>query len=87
MERPNVSIIIPVYNASKYLPECLESILAQTCQDFELMLVDDCSTDDSLLLCKQYAACYDQIHLLQHAYNQGAAVSRNTGMEQAQGDR
>ena len=86
MEQPQVSIIIPVYNAGKYLSECLDSILAQTCQDYELMLVDDCSTDDSLLLCKQYAACYSRIHLLQHAHNQGAAVARNTGMDQAQGD-
>lgn len=86
MERPKISIIIPVYNAGKYLAACLDSILAQTCQDFELMLVDDCSTDDSLLFCKQYAACYAQIHLLQHAHNQGAAMARNTGMDQAQGD-
>lgn len=86
MEGPNVSIIIPVYNASKYLPACLESILAQTCPDFELILVDDCSTDDSLLFCKQYAACYSQIHLLQHTHNQGAAAARNTGMKLAQGD-
>ncbi|WP_270491695.1 glycosyltransferase family 2 protein [Bacteroides finegoldii] len=49
-----VSIIIPVYNAEKYLARCIDSILNQTFQDFELILIDDKSTDSSKAICKQY---------------------------------
>lgn len=51
-----VSIIIPVYNAEKYLARCIDSILNQTFQDFELILIDDKSTDSSKAICKQYMA-------------------------------
>ena len=51
---PAVSIIIPMYNAEKYIGECLDSILAQTFQDFEVIIVDDCSTDNSCAIVESY---------------------------------
>ena len=54
-EKPIVSIIVPVYNVEKYLPACIDSILAQTFRDFELILVDDGSPDGSQAILKQYA--------------------------------
>ena len=51
-----VSIVVPVYNTAEYLPACLDSILAQTFTDFELLLVDDGSTDNSLQVCETYAS-------------------------------
>ena len=55
MSTPTISIIVPVYNASPYLRQCLDSILAQTFRDFEAILVNDGSTDDSLDICRSYA--------------------------------
>ena len=67
-----VSIIVPVYNAEKYLRECVDSILGQTLADLELILVDDGSIDDSPEICDQYAAQYTQIKVI-HKANAGAA--------------
>ena len=52
---PFFSVLVPVYNQEKYLPECIESVLNQTFKDFELILIDDGSTDSSGILCDQYA--------------------------------
>ena len=54
MKAPAVSVIIPMYNAEKYIAECLESVLAQTLQDIEVILVDDCSTDSSVAIAESY---------------------------------
>ncbi len=56
MENPKISIIVPVYNVEQYLPRCLDSILAQTFIDFEVLLVDDGSKDRSGAICNEYAA-------------------------------
>lgn len=55
-EIPNVSIIIPMYNAEKYIGECLESIFAQTMNNFEVIVVDDCSTDNSCKVVENFIA-------------------------------
>ena len=78
------SVIVPVYNVEKYLKECVDSILNQTFTDFELILVDDGSTDSSPKLCDEYAINDSRVKVI-HNQNGGASVARNTGMKAAQG--
>ena len=80
-----VSIIVPVYNTAQYLSACLDSILAQTFDDFELLLVDDGSTDDSPAICDGYKAKDDRVRVF-HRRNGGVSAARNLGVEQAKGD-
>lgn len=83
---PQFSIIIPVYRVEEYLEKCVDSILAQTCQDFELLLIDDGSPDGSGAICDRYAAAHpNQVRAL-HQPNGGAGAARNRGIELAQGD-
>lgn len=77
---PAVSVIIPVYNTEKYLPRCIESILSQTFADFELILINDGSTDTSGSICDAYAA-RDQRILVLHQENKGQAAARNAGLD------
>lgn len=80
-----VSVIIPVYNTARYLPACLDSILSQTFQDFECILIDDGSTDDAGAICDDYAAKDPRFRGF-HGENGGVSAARNKGVEQAQGD-
>ena len=85
MNKPLVSIIIPVYNSENYISRCVESILVQTYKNFELLLINDGSTDNSLEILNDYAKKYDNIKV----YNQvncGVANTRNNGMLHACGD-
>ena len=83
---PQFSIIIPVYRVEEYLEKCVDSILAQTCQDVELLLIDDGSPDGSGAICDRYAAAHpNQVRAL-HQPNGGAGAARNRGIELAQGD-
>lgn len=77
-----ISIIVPVYNVESYLARCINSILAQTFQDFDLILVDDGSPDRSGHICDEYAAHESRIHVI-HQKNGGLSVARNTGIEWA----
>lgn len=79
-----ISIIIPVYNAENYLNECMESILAQTFSEYEVLLIDDGSTDKSGIICDQYARKYKNVYVY-HQKNSGQAVARNFGVKQAKG--
>lgn len=79
-----VSVIIPVYNAEKYIEECLDSLLRQTYPDFEIICVDDGSTDNSLKILREYEKCDKRISVLTQK-NQYAGVARNAGMERAKG--
>lgn len=81
---PKVTVILPVYNTEEFLPECLDSLLAQTLQDFEIICVDDGSTDGSLALLQSYAAKDPRITVLTQQ-NQYAGVARNHGMRHAKG--
>ncbi len=78
------SIIIPVYNVQDYLAECVDSVLKQTYQNYEIILVDDGSTDISGQICDYYAERDNRIHVV-HKENGGAAIARNEGAKQAQG--
>ncbi|WP_431243531.1 glycosyltransferase family 2 protein [Flavobacterium sp. P21] len=79
------SIIIPVYNVEAYLPQCLDSVLCQTFSDFELILVNDGSTDSSLEISQKYKQKFPQIILIDKE-NSGLSDARNTGLKAAKGD-
>ncbi len=80
-----ISLIVPVYNAGKYLNSCIESILAQDHSDWELLLVDDASSDDSADVCDEYSRKDKRIRTI-HAPHGGAAAARNRGIEAAKGE-
>lgn len=82
---PLVSVITPLYNCSKYLEQTIQSVLSQTFQNWEMIMVDDCSTDNSVEIAQQYAAQDERIKVIQLEKNSGAAVARNTAIEAAQG--
>ena len=82
---PKLSVIVPVYNTVKYLRECIDSILAQTFTDFELILVDDGSTDGSGAICDEYAGKDPRIQVI-HQQNGGITVARKSGVRVARGE-
>lgn len=79
-----VSIIVPVFNAEKYLEECISSIICQTYQDFELILINDGSTDKSALICDKYANIDSRIRVI-HKENGGVSSARNAGIISSKG--
>ena len=81
-----VSIIIAVYNAEKYLPRCLDSVLGQTYRDIEVIAVDDCSTDGSLQVLHRYAEGDSRIKVLRMYCNSGAPAARNKAMAVSRGE-
>ena len=83
---PVFSIVMPVYNAEKYLEDALDSIQNQEFSDFELILVNDSSTDNSLAVCIKYAAIDQRIIVIDCKTNCGAAVARNRGIKAAKGN-
>ena len=80
-----ISVIVPIYNVERYLKPCIESILASTYQDFELILVDDGSTDSSGKICDRYAERDERIRAI-HKNNGGISDARNVGLKTAIGD-
>ena len=81
-----ISIIVPVYNVSEYLPRCVESLLGQSGGDFEVILVDDGSTDGSGAICDSYAARDARVRCI-HKENGGLSSARNAGLDAAVGER
>lgn len=79
-----ISVIVPVYNVSKYLKKCIDSILEQDYDDFEIILINDGSTDDSGKICDEYARKYTNINVY-HQKNSGLSAARNYGMSKAIG--
>lgn len=82
---PEISIVIPVYNAAPYLRCCLDSVLQQSFADFELICVDDCSNDNSFEILREYASNNSCIRVLHNTVNLGEGATRNVGIEQATG--
>lgn len=81
---PYFSVILPIYNVAPYLQRCVQSVLEQSFRDFELILVDDGSTDDSPVICDQLGAQYECIRVI-HKENGGLSSARNAGMALARG--
>ena len=82
---PAISILIPVYNTARYLPACLDSVLSQSMPDFEVVAVNDASTDDSPRILREYAARDPRIRIVDHDHNKGLLAARVTGIRTAQG--
>ena len=82
---PEISVIVPVYKAEQYLERCVKSILEQTYQNFELILVDDGSPDGSPILCDKWAKKDSRVHVI-HKKNGGASSARNAGLKIAKGN-
>lgn len=86
MSSPLVTIIIPVYNAEAFLPKCIESIISQSYSNFELLLVDDCSTDNSYSICQSYSSLDSRILIIRNNINKGVTITRNLGLDNAKGE-
>ena len=85
MKEELVSIVVPVYNSEKFIKETVETVRAQDYQNWELLLVNDCSTDNSKDEIKKYEKEDSRIRLIDLKENSGAAIARNTGMKEAKG--
>lgn len=85
-KNPKVSVIVPVYNTGKYLPECLDSLVNQTLDDIEIICVNDGSTDNSKDILKKYAEKYSSIKLINLKVNAGLSNARNVGIRASKGN-
>ncbi len=83
--QPTVSVVVPVYNGEFYLEETIQSVINQSFQDWELLLIDDCSKDNSLEVIRRFQEKDQRIRLLLQGKNQGAAEARNRGVSEAKG--
>ena len=81
---PKVSVIMPVYNVERFVADAVVSVLAQTFRDFELLIIDDKSPDDSIAICERFDD--PRIRIIRHADNRGLAGARNTGVRHARGE-
>lgn len=79
-----ISVVIPVYNVEKFVAEAVQSVLDQTETDFELIIVDDCSPDNSIAICEGFQD--ERIRIVRHKENRGLAGARNTGIREARGE-
>ncbi len=80
-----VSIVTPSYNSSKHLSECINSVINQTYTNWEMIIVDDCSSDDSFQIAKEFSQTDSRIKTLQNNENKGSAISRNRAIKEAKG--
>ncbi len=81
---PKVSVVMPVFNVEKFVSDCIDSVLAQSYPDFELIIVNDCSTDSSLEICQRFDD--PRIRIVNHEVNRGLAGARNTGIAHSSGE-
>ena len=85
MKKPSISIIVPIYNVERYFRRCMNSLLNQTLQDIEIILVDDESPDNCPEICEEYAAKDSRIKVI-HKKNAGLGFARNSGLKLATGE-
>ena len=83
--RPLVSVVMPSYNAEKYISEAIQSVIAQIYENWELLIIDDCSTDSTANIVKQFSDVDSRITLYSNPKNMGVALTRNKGMNLAKG--
>lgn len=81
-----ITLVVPIYNIEQYLPRCMTALLQQTCRDYEILLIDDGSTDSSGTLCDRYATEYPGLVRVIHKENGGLSSARNTGIDHAYGE-
>jgi len=86
LEKPMISVIVPVYNTEAYLARCLDSLLAQTYPRLEILLIDDASTDGSGRICEAYAAGDGRLRVSHFPANRGPSAARNEGIRRAEGE-
>jgi glycosyltransferase involved in cell wall biosynthesis len=86
MKTPQISVIMPVYNAEKYLDASIESVLNQTHNDYELLIIDDASTDKTAAIAQQYAQKDGRVRVLKNIYDKGVGGGINTGLENSKGE-
>ena len=87
VKAPAVSVVIPMYNAEKYIVECLDSVLAQTLQNYEVILVNDCSTDGSRKIAESYLEKFDgRLAIYDNEKNSGPSATRNNGLKISRGE-
>lgn len=86
MNNPSVSVILPTYNVGKYISRCLDSCLSQNYDDFEIIIVDDCGSDNSIEIAEVYAAKDKRIRIIKNKNNMGTYHARRVGVENATGE-
>ncbi len=83
--RPLFSIVIPAYNVEGCIARAVESVIGQTCQDFEIIIIDDSSKDETVVISRQLALKHNRIRVLEQATNQGPSSARNRGIDESRG--
>lgn len=83
--KPYVSIVVAAYNVEKYIARCLESLINQTLKNIEIIVVNDCATDETLKIIKEYAEMDERIVIVDKKYNEGLSMARNSGLDCASG--
>ena len=86
MTQRKVSVVVPVYNVEEHIRQCLESIMAQTLQDFEVVVVDDCTPDNSMRVVREFADHDDRFRIVTHEKNRGLMQARKSGYTVAEGE-
>ena len=81
-----ISIITPAFNAEKYIKSTIESVISQTYQNWEMLIVDDCSSDNTIQIVEGYCNIDSRIRIIKHTINQGVAAARNTALAEAKGE-
>jgi glycosyltransferase involved in cell wall biosynthesis len=85
VKKPNISVVMPAYNAEDFIAEAIDSILGQTCQDFELIIIDDASTDKTSVIIEQYTKKDNRLRVYRNKSNKGIGANRSYGVKLAKG--